>query len=320
MLLDDLDFDFVRFEDVADEIDLYIEFGAQIPAKHEKHVHANGGRVVGYKFGNAFVLDAEKLIAGKGDQGIFNGTQFDAIWTNAQHMATNASYWEACYRAPVRCLPHVWEPLFAEKSKAELRRSLQFEYEPGRTAKRIAIYEPNINLVKLCHVPMLVCELAYRERPELIDSVWVTNTDRLRKQLTFQRFHHALDIGHKRAADGKHVCSCESRYNLVWFQAEHGDVVVTWQWENALNFVYYEALYGHYPLVHNSPLLPDGIGYRYHGFDAHGGARVLIDALERHDGRHEEYAADCDAFLRTIHPNAPANIDAHTEAIEQLWA
>jgi hypothetical protein len=167
---------------------------------------------------------------------------------------------------------------------------------------------------------MLVCELAYREKPELIDAVWVTNTDGLRDQLTFQRFHHALDIGHRRAADGKHVCSCESRYNLVWFQSEHADAVVSWQWENALNYAYYETLYGHYPLVHNSPMLPDDVGYRYHGFDAHHGAMVLLHALQYHDERAEEYNASADAFLETVHPGYQPNIDAHTEAIDALWA
>ncbi len=38
------------------------------------------------------------------------------------------------------------------------------------------------------------------------------------------------------------------------------------QWENAQNYVYYEALHAGYPLIHNSHLLDD-CGYRYHNFD-----------------------------------------------------
>jgi len=319
MLLDGLDLDLQRFDAAADSIDVLVECGAQIPAAQAEQVHARGGKVVAYKFGNAFVLDAEKLIAGKGDTGIFNGTKFDTIWTNPQHMATNASYWAACYRCPVLCLPHIWEPLFLDMARAELKPGVSFGYAPKAGPKRIAIYEPNIDVVKLCHIPMLVCDLAYRERPELIDTVWVTNTDGLRKQLAFQRFHHTLDIGEHRAADGKHVCSCESRYNLVWFQATHADLVVSWQWENALNYAYYEALSGGYPLVHNSHLLPEGVGYRYHGFDAHDGAAVLLDVLQSHDQNHEAYEARADAFLETVRIDHQPNIDAHAEALQSLY-
>lgn len=319
MMLDGLGLELPRFEAVADEIDVLVECGAQIPARYAERVHANGGRVSAYKFGNAFILDAEKLIAGKGDKLVFNGTKFDAIWTNPQHMATNASYWEALHRCPVVELPHIWEPYFLEKAKAELAYGLSFEYKPASPAS-IAIYEPNIDVVKLCQVPMLVCDLAYRERPDLIDIVWVTNTDRLRSQDTFKGFLGRLDIASAKASDGRNVCSCESRYNLVWFQAKHANVAVSWQIENALNYAYYELLYGHYPLIHNSPMLPAGIGYYYHHCDAHDGARALLDALKHHDEHADEYASAADSFLGTVHPTYQPNIDAYSEALDALWA
>lgn len=317
MLLDGIIDEFPRFDTVADELDLYIECGAQIPAAHAERVHSNGGRVVAYKFGNAFVLDAEKLCAGKGDQMIFNGTKFDAVWTTRQHMATNASYWRACYRCPVVCLPHVWAPTFTSIAQRESGNTFGYVERPRPNGFRIAIYEPNYNIVKMCHVPMLVCELAYRDHPELIDSVWVTNTDRLRDQLTFQRFHNTLDICKDRAADGMHVCTCESRFNLIGFQAKNADVCVSWQWENALNYAYYELLWGHYPLIHNSHLLPNGVGYRYSGFDAHDGAAVLTRALRNHNP--EAYGKRADRFIATLLPSNKRNIRAHQSAIDALW-
>lgn len=319
MMYDGMGFDFVRFEDVADEIDVLIECGAQIPVQHEQHVHKRGGKVIAYKFGNAFVLDAQKVCTGKGDQDVFNGTRFDAVWTNPQHMHTNASYWEGVYRCPVLSLPHIWSPTFVEKVTEKLK--LDYGYKPGRVAKRIAIYEPNLEVVKTCHIPMLVCDLAYRQRPELIDTVWVTNTDHIRKQLTFKKFHSTLDICTTKAADGKNVCSCESRYNLIQFQSQHADVCVSWQWENALNYAYYELLYGHYPLVHNSEMLPGGVGYRYYGFDAHLGAEALLRALSEHDSiRANAYNSRVDAFLQTVHPLYPENIRLHEDAIDRVIA
>lgn len=319
MMFGGLGLDFRRFEEVKDRLDVYIECGAQIPAWHAEHVHARGGKVAGYRFGNHFILDAEKLIAGKGDQHVFNGTRFDGIWTTPQHMATCASYWEAIYRAPVRCLPHIWEPLFVEKCKAEFRSGERFEYAPPHpVARRIAVYEPNIDVVKLCHVPMIAVDLVYRARPELIDTVEITNALGLAKQQTFISFATKLDINRAMHPSGGHVCRFHGRYNIPWFQATHADIMLAWQWENALNYAYYEALYGHYPLVHNSDLLPDGIGYHYHGFDARDGARALLEALARHDepARRERYDAACDAVVEAVGPEA--NIPAHTEALRQL--
>jgi hypothetical protein len=346
------DWEFVRFDEVADELDVYIECGAQIPKEHEQRVHANGGVVIGYRFGNSFVLDGEKLVRGSalqqiihqldaekglfsdaaqelrkrlqrlgGDQGIFNGTQFDAIWSNAQHMDTNASYWEACYRCPVACMPHVWDPTFIDRAISELPEDIEFRYRPGTRPKSIAIFEPNFNIVKLCHIPILTCELVYRDHPELIDKVWATNTDKLRSQLTFKRFHAALDIGHEKAADGHNVLTCETRWILPFFMARHADIVVTHQWENALNYVYYEALYGRYPLVHNSHLLPEGVGYRYHGFDAHDGAKALLEVLRWHDWRRNEYEEKAISFLEAhVYSSAPANIAAYDEELKKLIA
>lgn len=319
MMLDGLGLEFRKFEDVRDELDLLIECGSQIPPEWERHVHARGGKVVAYKFGNSLILDMEKLIAGRGDQGIHNGTQFDAVWTTPQHMHTNASYYEVAYRCPVRQVPHIWDSTFADKAISEFRGGLTWGYRPRPGPKSIACYDPNIDVVKMCIVPMLVCDLAYRERPELVDKVWITNTDPLRPQLTFQRMALALDICRRRAADGHAVCTFESRYNMVYFHAKHADVCIAWQWENGLNYAYYEMLYGHYPLVHNSELLPDGVGYRYHGFDAHEGAQVLLEVLAAHDGRLEEYNAAADTFLKTVRPDAQDNIEVHQAEIHRLF-
>lgn len=320
LMLGALGIEFVRLEDVVDELDVLIEAGAQVSAEHVARVRARGGRAVAYKFGNAFVIDAERMLHGKPAGAIFNGARFDEVWTTPQHVRTCASYWEACYRCPVRVLPHIWEPLFVDAATREFPEGLAFGYEPGRPKKRIAILEPNIGIVKTCVIPMLVTELAYRERPDLIDAVLVTNTEHLTGHLTFQRFAQNLDIVQTRHADGNALCTFEARYNTPWFVAQHADVVVSHQWENGLNYAYYDVLHGGYPLVHNSDLLPPGVGYHYSDFDAHDGASALVDALLTHDQRADEYRQSAAGFLDTVRATAPANIDAHERALVRLIA
>lgn len=314
LMLSGLGIEFVKLEDVIDQIDVLIECAAQVSAENIARIRARGGRAVGYKFGNAFVIDAERVIHGKGAGAIFNGACFDEIWTNPQHVATCASYWETCYRCPVRVLPHIWEPLFVDAAAKEFPEGLVFGYQPGQQAKRLAIFEPNINIVKTCFMPMLVCEQAYRRRPDLVGDVFVTNSLSLKEHLTFKQFAGNLDI----VRAGK--CSFEGRYNTPWFMAKHADIMVAHQWENGMNYAYYDALRGGYPLVHNSPMLPKGVGYYYDGFDAVDGGNMLLSAILTHDSRAEEYRKMAASFLETVRATSPANIEAHERAIMELFA
>jgi hypothetical protein len=45
------------------------------------------------------------------------------------------------------------------------------------------------------------------------------------------------------------------RFKLPWFLSDNVDVVLSHQWGNALNYLYLDAMYAGYPVVHNSPYL-----------------------------------------------------------------
>lgn len=312
MMLKSLQLDFSKLDEVVDTLDVLIEMGAQVSAEHVARVQKRGGKAVTYKVGNAFVIDAERVIHGKPAGAIFNGARFNEVWTNPQHVRTCASYWETCYRCPVRVLPHIWDSTFIDAAIAEFPVGLTFGYRPGPGKKRVGIFEPNSNIVKTCTIPMLVCEEAYRRAPELLGEVFVTNSEQHKAHLTFERFAMNLDIVKAGLA------SFEGRFNMPWFLAKHTDVVVAHQWENALNYAYYDALYGGYPLVHNSDMLP--VGYRYEGFDVSSGTDALLLAMSQHDTRQGEYHDEAWRFLNdTVRATAPVNITAHEAAISRLF-
>lgn len=313
LMLSGLGLDFASFNDVADSLDVLIEAAAQVSAQEVERVRNHGGRAVGYRFGNNRVIDSERIIKNQSPGSIFNGARFDEIWTNEQHMNTCGAYWETCYRAPVRSLPHIWDSTFVDAAVREFPEGLLFGYQPRSEPKRIGIFEPNIDIVKTAITPMLVCEDAYRGGAKL-GNVYVTNALEIKKHLTFQKFASNLDI----VRDG--LCSFEDRFKAPWFLAKFCDVVVSHQWECALNFAYYDALHGGYPLVHNSDLLPDGVGYRYSGFDNHDGGRLLAWVLQHHDSVRDAYEARARAFLSTLGSAYPANVQAYDRALADVRA
>lgn len=320
MLLDGLGINFHRLPDVIDRLDMLVEMGAQVSAEDVERVHAHGGKVVAFRYGNSFVIDAERMIHGKPAGSIFNGARFDEVWTNPQHERTCRSWWEVNHRCPVRVLPHIWSPVFVQRAVREFKSDLVFGYRPNARRGRVVVAEPDINIVKTCMVPLLACEVVERRRPDVLGDVYVLNSEHLKKHLTFEQFASHLDVvrAESRNSPGTRKCSFEARYRLPWFMSAYGDVLLSHQWENALNYAWYDAMYGGWPVVHNSDMLPVDVGFRYSGFDAQDAARALEAALiESRESAAERQRRE-HLFLLGLLPTAAGPREAHARALHDV--
>ena len=79
--------------------------------------------------------------------------------------------------------------------------------------------------------------------------------------------------------------------------------------ENGQNYLYYDVLYGGYPLIHNSTLIGDA-GYYYPDFDSAAGGRALLEAWLHHDERLDDYRAKAGRLPQSVSIDNPANLDA----------
>lgn len=312
LFINDIEIDFQPLDQVVHELDLLIEGTVMIDNSHCDIVHKNNGKVVSYRMGNDFILEMESFLFDKEPPRFFNGATYDAMWTIPQHENTCRSYFSIVSRSPLYVLPHIWTPFFAQKVINKLDSiGVEFGYKPGRKAKRISCFEANMNVVKTNYIPVLGCEQAYRQRPELIEHVYMCNTVNKKDHKAYHNFIGRTDIVKN------NIMTVEGRFQMPDFLARYTDVVIAHQWENALNYAYYDALHGGYPLVHNSHMLP--VGYQYRGFDAFDAANVLIDVIENHDKQYVSYQDKAKAFLATLAIDHPKNIAAHAHAIEDLF-
>ncbi|MBC7376309.1 MAG: DUF2827 family protein, partial [Burkholderiaceae bacterium] len=243
---------------------------------------------------------------------LISDKKYDAVWTLKQYVRSCKDYFALTTRAPVKFVPHLWTPYFMERAIASLPRGQKFGYQPGRPRWRICIFEPNVCMVKTSVVPMLVCEEAYRAQPGFLEHMRVMNAAHIKDHATFMHFARSLDVVNHG------VATFEARLPTYEQMAQGGDCIVSHQWENAQNYLYYEALYGGYPLVHNSPLLKD-YGYYYPDFDAQQGGQVLLDAFRRHDTELATYRQKATAFLKELDVANPANIEAYTRELLALY-
>jgi len=292
-------------------LDVIIEMSAQLGREWVVQFRERGGRVISMRVGNDYVIDAERMIFAKPHGLLISGAPYDEIWTLAEYEQVCAPYFAAAFRAPVRLMPHLWSPLVLEKARERAGQSGAFAYQPGRKRWRVGIFEPNLCMVKTSFTPMLACEAAHRAQPRMLEHLWVYNTLHLKDKPAFVGFAQSLDVVRHGLA------SFEGRFPLFQVMPAQVDAVLAHHWENAQNYLYYEALYGGFPLVHNSHLLGD-CGYRYHGFDCEEGGAALRQAFERHDAELAGYRARAQAFLARLDPVHEDNVRSYTAAVEHV--
>jgi hypothetical protein len=238
--------------------------------------------------------------------------RYDAIWMIPQVAELSEAYFTTLRRRPAEVVPFVWHPAALEQASAQYPN--RGEYRPRAGARRLSVSEPNIDVVKFCLYPVLIAETVYRENPELVAFLHVSNADRLATESKpFISLMGQLDIvrGHKAAF--------VRRYRTPQFLAELTDVMISHQWQNPLNYFYLEVCWQGYPLVHNASMCRD-LGYYYPDNDVAEGGRQLLRAIREHDDHWESYRAEQRARIGRHLPGDPKVIARYTELLDRLMA
>lgn len=304
--------DVIRLSEAMETLDVVIELSAQLDPAWGRSFVERGGRIVAMRVASDFIIDSERMAFDLSPGLLMSGVPYQEIWTLPAFKKTCATYYEVGCRAPVKVMQHLWSPALLEKAAAASDKQGTLQYMPGRQRWRAAVLEPNICSVKTCHVPLLICENAYRTRPQIFETVRIFNTNSLRENDVFVKFARSLDL----IQNG--VASFEGRFPIIEVLGPYVDVIVSHHWENAQNYLYYEALYLGYPLIHNSTMIDD-CGYRYADFDPQDGGRALVQAYLEHDRNLASYLADSRRLLAKLNPVSDANVRLYGEAIAGLF-
>jgi hypothetical protein len=303
----------MRLADATRELDVLIEVGVRVPTDAVVPFQAKGGKVVSYVAGNSFVMNLEALASGLSERAeILPPFEFDAVWITRQHWRTNRGYTRIVKSPNTFPVEQIWDSAILRQGMSRVRHNFFYKGRL-RGGWSVGIFEPNVNVLKTFHLPVLACERLFRRRPEALHHVFVANTLHLRGNTHFEEFFGALDLQQAQRI------SAETRFPVFELLGQYVDCVVAHHWENGLNYLYYDVLYGGYPLVHNSEFLRD-VGYYYDSFDAESGSNALERALEEHDARRDDYAGACRDVLWRVSPDNPALQSQHAELLEALFA
>ena len=183
----------IGFQEAMNELDVIIELSAQLSPEWGRSFVERGGRIVGMRVANDFIIDAERMAYNLAPALLMSPVPYHEIWTLPAFERTCGSYYQAGFRAPVKVMPHLWAPNLLEKSLSEAGK-LSFEYQPGRRRWRLAILEPNLCSVKTCHLPLLASDIAHRIDSNAVECVRVFNAMALKERAEFVSFARSLDV------------------------------------------------------------------------------------------------------------------------------
>ena len=303
----------------AGQTDVAIEMAGALDVKWLDHLRALGKKVVFLCAGQPFAAMVEAPVFDK--PGFFLRTQrCDEIWLLPKDFGRFAPMVRTLNRCPVVQAPYLWSPQFLEQRILEVKSSgHDFGYQarglevagqvPGL---RVAIFEPNVSVTKVSTIPMLICDQAYRQDSNAISFMHVLNTLHMKDHPTLLHLANSLNIvkAHKALFQGRH--------DFAGYMAMNVDAVVSHQWANDQNNLYLDALYGNYPLIHNSPWLKD-VGYYYPDFDCQEGANQLLQAASNHDQSLSHYKRGASSVFKSLDPLASANVQSYARLLVDLW-
>ena len=267
-------------ESFNESFDVIIQLGLTVETKFLKAWKEKNSNIklVAYECGNHFFIDNEKVLynAHGGDKPpkrVVVQPVPDQIWVIPQMENTNLFYYQhlrKCNKATV--VPFVWDPIAIETFATEHKLKTYTE----RPIENVAIMEPNISLMKNCILPIVSLERFVKYEKGELKKIYIVGGDRLKDNYTFKTIIANTELY------GKGLLTAEPRIQTHTILNGFADLVLSWQWENPLNYLYFDVCWLGWPLVHNAELCKD-LGYYYEGFDVDSSIRALKNAINRHN-------------------------------------
>ena len=318
------DIDICTFKDNFMDMDMLIVMGAQISNADIKNFKSNPNKkVISYKCGNNYVITMENILFKTEEEGKLHQFEedYDEIWYIPQQDEVNRGFYKTLYRTNAFIVPFVWHNQYLLEALTDIEKGFKrgqfkkdYRYVIGKEKKRIGVMEPNLNIVKFSLIPTMITEECYRGEigKKHIDKLMLTNSEKIAKNKEFMGMIRTFDL----FKDNK--ITAESRYQTAYILSQHIDVLVCHQILNPLNYLYLDAAYMGYPVLHNAPLCKD-LGYYYENSDTVDGAKQLDYILTEHDKNIDAYNERNDKVLMRYYADNMKLVKTYDKLIYNLF-
>lgn len=248
------------------KVDIVFEIGITVLSEHRKLLRSEcGSKIVVVKYGNSMIIDLECIILGQRDLGQLNVTGADQVWISPHH-ERNLHYLQSLHNCEALVCPYLWEPTYLSPGEFG-----------GQTETRPSIFvmEPNVNVVKSSMLPLCIINDLWREDPEKFERAMIVNGTKLQQKPYFVK-NIVYNLPALHAGANKVFFTPRATFDEVFSTKA---ILLGYHWENALNYLYCEAVYKGIPLVHNSDFFRE-VGYYYQASNVEMGVDAIKQAIE----------------------------------------
>lgn len=247
--------------DVKNAVDVIIEAGTLMPAKFIRYQKSLGKKIVLASMANPYFDSlVEPSIFDKKQTQYLGSDRYDQVWVVPQHKDF-VPMLKTVTNCPVLVGPYLWDNDFIIHRAIQIQNqkipNIYFGFDVKEfTEMRVGIFEKNISFNKNFFIPLIACDAFHREHPNIINKVYSLNTFDFKSHSTLLHLASSLDLVKENKA------TFERNYEFAGFMAEYSNVVVSNTFKGEDDYFLLEALFGKYPVIHNSEYLRE-VGFYY---------------------------------------------------------
>lgn len=240
-------------------------------------------KFVTYECGNHYLINTERMLFDYKRENNTLKDRFDydqiphQVWSIPQMENTNYFFYKF-YKGQekVTVVPFIWDPFVIERS-FEIRE--KSTYTP-RPIEKCGVLEPNMSVMKNSILPTIILDKSQKNNP--LKHIYVFGTELIRDSKPYVNFIQSTDIYKDK------ILTVESRFQTAKILTEHVDFVLSWQWENNLNYLWFDVAWMGYPIIHNGSMCQD-VGYYYKEFDGDTAVLKIDEVIKTHNDNYENY-------------------------------
>lgn len=306
------------FKEALEKIHLYINVNIFMNEPEINAAREKGAKVINHVMGNEYYGFLENVLFKTDHPSIIRKIKgLDASWISPHLYENNKALFEVLYDAPAYVGPYIWSHRFLDHHVEELKKKgYAGVYQPsGEPQKRISTFEPNIGMNKTAIFPMIIAEKFYEKYPNEVQKFSMFGTAHVKDKKPFLKF--ALDLHVNRAKK----MFFEARYPIAWALMKHTDILLSHQQDCDLNYLYFDAAWLGFPVVHNAALIPE-LGWYYSRFDDEKAVKHLhevITVFDKVPGYREEYLKNSREYISKFLPEHERNVKGYNDLIIELF-
>lgn len=306
------------FKEALEKIHLYINVNIFMNEPEINAAREKGAKVINHVMGNEYYGFLENVLFKTDHPSIIRKIKgLDASWISPHLYENNKALFEVLYDAPAYVGPYIWSHRFLDHHVEELKKKgYAGVYQPsGEPQKRISTFEPNIGMNKTAIFPMIIAEKFYEKYPNEVQKFSMFGTAHVKDKKPFLKF--ALDLHVNRAKK----MFFEARYPIAWALMKHTDILLSHQQDCDLNYLYFDAAWLGFPVVHNAAMIPE-LGWYYSRFDDEKAVKHLhevITVFDKVPGYREEYLKNSREYISKFLPEHERNVKGYNDLIIELF-